>query len=89
MRWERATLLSSFDDNTFEYNANGIRIRKNDTTYELDGTTILSETKDGKTLRYYYANGGIVGFIYNSVEYYYQKNIQGDSLPSIVKTELW
>ena len=70
--------MESFDDNSFEYNANGIRIKKNETEYELDGTTILSETKDGKTLRYYYANSGIVGFIYNSVEYYYQKNIQGD-----------
>ncbi len=74
----RATLLSSFDNNTFEYNANGIRTKKNDTTYELDGTTILSETTNDKTIRYYYANSGIVGFIYNNVEYYYQKNIQGD-----------
>ena len=61
-----------------EYNANGLRTRKGDTYYELDGSTVISETTCGDTIRYYYGNGGIVGFRYNGQRYYYEKNLMGD-----------
>jgi len=63
---------------TFAYDAGGLRIRKGATTYQLDGSRILSETRPTGTVWYYYDNGGICGFKYNNVRYYYEKNLQGD-----------
>ena len=37
LEWGRIRLLTKWDDTVMEYNANGIRIRKGDTYYELDG----------------------------------------------------
>ena len=63
---------------TFAYDASGSRIRKGATTYQLDGSKILSETRSTGTVRYYYDNGGVCGFQYNGAKYYYEKNLQGD-----------
>jgi len=48
------------------------------TYYELDSNNIISETTYGNTIRYYYGNGGVVGFRYNGRRFYYEKNLQGD-----------
>ena len=76
---------------SFEYNAGGIRTKKNwfnpitdvttTTEYKLSGTTILSETTTGaynRTIRYIYTNNELVGFEYNGNPYYYRKNLFGD-----------
>ena len=76
--WDRVRLLKQYDSLTFDYNASGIRTRKGTTTYELDGTTILSETGSGYTLRYLYGLDGLVGFKFGDNNYYYEKNLQGD-----------
>ena len=78
LEWSRIRLLTKWDDTEIEYNASGIRTRKGNTYYELDGSTIISETTHGSTIRYYYGNGGIVGFRYNGNRYYYEKNLMGD-----------
>ena len=70
--------LTGFDGNTFAYNANGVRIRKNNTVYTLEGSKILRETDGTHTLTYYYGSSGIVGFRYNDTDYYFRKNLQGD-----------
>ncbi len=78
LTWERVRLLGSYDSLTFAYNASGMRTRKGNTVYELDGKTILSETANGETIRYYYGNAGAVGFRYHGKRYFYEKNHQGD-----------
>ena len=78
LEWGRIRLLTKWDNTEMEYNASGLRTRKGDTYYELDGSTIISETTCGDTIRYYYGNGGIVGFRYNGSRYYYEKNLMGD-----------
>jgi len=68
----------------FAYNASGIRISKQigtvKTEYYLDGTTILAQKCGNQTVYFNYGIDGIDGFTYNSKEYYYRKNIQGDIL---------
>ncbi len=78
LTWGKLRQLNSFDSNTFTYNANGIRTSKNNITYTLDGTKILSETRPTGTIKYLYGINGVIGFTYNGNTYYYEKNIQGD-----------
>ena len=83
LTWEKGRQLKSFDGNTYTYNANGIRTSKivNGIKHEytLDGTKILRETWDGNTLIPLYDNeDGVCGILYNSVPYYFIKNLQGD-----------
>ncbi|MCK9471543.1 MAG: RHS repeat-associated core domain-containing protein, partial [Bacilli bacterium] len=70
----------------FSYNANGIRTEKINnvkgvtTSYTLEGTRILKESRtDGKVLNYFYdQSGSIIGFKYNSNNYFYIKDLQND-----------
>ena len=78
LEWTKVRRLAKFDNNTFEYGASGIRYRKNDTVYTLDGNKILRESDGTKTLIYYHGSSGIVGFGYNGTDYYFRKNLQGD-----------
>ncbi len=70
--------LASYGNNTFQYGADGIRYKKNNTVYTLDGSKILQETDGTKAIKYYYGHGGVVGFNYNGTDYYYEKNLRGD-----------
>ncbi len=81
--WGKIRQLEHFDSHEFTYNARGIRTSKDNITYELDGSRILTETRrideDTRiTTRYYYGSNGICGFKYNGSMYYYEKNVQGD-----------
>ncbi len=84
LTWERIRLLKSYGTNlASSYNAEGIRTRKynpvTDATiasYNLDGTTILSETRPSGTIYYYYGIDGICAFKYNGAMYYYGKDLQ-------------
>ena len=78
MVWTRGRCLTSYNGNNFEYNADGIRTKKNNTTYVLNGTEILSQTDGTDTLVFRYGVNGLVGFKLNGTEYVYQKNIFGD-----------
>ena len=70
--------LASYGSHSFDYGADGVRYRKNSTTYTVNGNKILQETNGSRTLTYYYGGSGVVGFGYNGTDYYYQKNLQGD-----------
>ena len=73
----------TFDNNTYTYNANGIRTSKTvggiKHTYTLDGTKILREIWNGNELVPMYDNEeSVCGIFYNGTPYYFQKNLQGD-----------
>ena len=83
LTWEKGRQLKSFDNNTYTYNANGIRTSKTVDgirhDYVLDGSKILRETWDNNTLIPLYDNeDSICGILFNDVPYYFQKNLQGD-----------
>ena len=78
LTWGKLRHLNSFDNNTFTYNINGIRISKNSVIYTLDGTKILSETRPTGTIEYLYGFDEVIGFIYNGITYHYEKNTLND-----------
>ena len=83
LTWEKGRQLKSFDNNTYTYNANGIRTSKTIGNirhdYVLDGAKILKETWGENTLVPLYDNeDSVCGIIYNEIPYYFLKNQQGD-----------
>ena len=71
LTWEKGRQLKSFDNNTYTYNANGIRTSKTVNgvkhTYTLDGTKILRETWGSNTLIPLYDNeDSVCVIIYNN-----------------------
>lgn len=84
LTWTDVNKLSSYGNHTFAYNGEGVRCRKNQVTYTLDGDRVLQETDGLVTLTYYYGMNGIVGFHYVNLSkdidenYYYGKNAFGD-----------
>ena len=80
LEWTKVRKLAKYGENSFEYNASGLRIKKNYKTYVLDGDKIINETDYNGTLTYYYGLNGVIGFNYNGEDYYYRKNILGDVL---------
>ena len=83
LTWEKGRQLKSFDNNTYTYNANGIRTSKTVNgvkhEYTLDGTKILRETWNGNTLvPIYDSEDSVCGIIYNGTPHYFLKNLQGD-----------
>ncbi|MDR2822802.1 MAG: RHS repeat-associated core domain-containing protein [Acholeplasmatales bacterium] len=85
LEWTNKLELSKFGSNIYTYDMNGIRKSKKihgsteiTINYLLDGTRILKERSDNKTLIYNYLLEKITGFVYNNNEYLYQRNIQGD-----------
>ena len=90
LEWEKGRQLKKFDNVEYTYNANGIRTSKKVGgvlhTYTLDGTKILREVWDGNTLVPLYDNeDGVCGILYNSVPYYFIKNLQGDVIAIVDK----
>lgn len=70
---------------SYTYNSDGIRTSKTvngvATTYLLDGTKIVAETKENNTIWYIYdENDTIIGFEYEGQTYYFEKSLQGDVL---------
>ena len=90
LAWEKGRQLKSFDNIEYTYNANGIRTSKTvggvKHTYTLDGTKILRETWGSNTLIPLYDNeDSVCGILYNSVPYYFIKNLQGDIIAIVDK----
>ena len=85
LTWTKVRQLASYGNNTFQYGADGIRYKKNNTVYTLDGSKILQETDGTKIIKYYYGNGGVVGFNYNGADYFFEKNLQGDVIALLDK----
>ena len=76
--YKRATLLASLGSHTFDYDANGLRTKKNDTFYTYIGGKLIREESSGRTIDYIYANDGITGIKYNGAVYLFRKNVFGD-----------
>ncbi len=77
--------MTGYGNNTFQYGAYGIRCRKNNVHYTLDGNRILQEYHEdtGETLTFYYGEKGVFGFRYRAAngaenDYFYRKNLFGD-----------
>ena len=95
LQWSHVSNLSSVKDDesgalyTYTYNNNGIRTGKvvngKKHKYYLNGEKIIAETRQTGnvkyTIKYFYDASGVCGFsVDDDVEYYYQKNMQGDIL---------
>ena len=83
LNWEKGRQLKSFDNNTYAYNANGIRTSKTVNgikhSFALDGSKILREEWCGNTLIPLYDNAdSVCGIMYNGQHYFFLKNLQGD-----------
>ncbi len=83
LTWSKGRQLDTYDNNTYTYNASGIRTSKTvcgeKHTYALDGVKIVRETWGSNTLSPLYDNEeGVCGIAYNEVPYYFLKNLQGD-----------
>lgn len=78
LTWSHGRLLKSFGSHTFQYNSNGIRIKKDNIKYFIDGNKIWSQTDGTNTMYFHYGIDGVIGFEYKDKEYTYKKNIQGD-----------
>ncbi len=90
LTWEKGRQLKKFGNNTYTYNANGIRTSKTVNgvkhTYELDGTKILREVWGNNTLVPLYDNeDSVCGILYNNMPFYFLKNLQGDIIAIVDK----
>jgi RHS repeat-associated protein len=91
--WSPRSTLLNYDGYQYQYNEQGIRIRKvvGDTThkYYVLGTKIYTEelVRDGisKLIKYRYFGDKLYGFNYNDIDYYYIRNTQGDITSIITK----
>lgn len=83
LTWQNGKELKSFNNITYTYNKDGIRVSKkvNDitTNYILENSNILFE-KTGNDMIYYLrdSNSKLIGLEHNGTTYYYLKNLQGD-----------
>ena len=70
--------LIKYNDTIIEYDINGVRKSKNDTIYYVSGNRILREKSSTHDITYLYSLDKLIGFVYNGVTYFYQRNILGD-----------
>lgn len=74
--WIRGRKLIDFDGNSFEYDAQGKRIRKNEVSFVYDSQNRLLKQSNG--LEFFYDTVGLLGFSYAGNNYYYRKDVQGN-----------
>ena len=89
MTWKNgrqlATLTNGQTSASYDYDESGIRTKKTvngiTTTYQLDGSKIVSENRNGTVQSYFYdENGSVLGITYGGENYYFRKNFRGDVL---------
>ena len=90
LQWGNVSNLTAVTDTsngqryTYKYNDQGIRTEKvvNGVVhkYYLQGEQIIAERYGEDLIKFYYDATGVCGFNYNTKDYYYLKNIQGDIL---------
>ena len=74
--WERGRLLNYLDGNSFSYDGQGRRIKKNNTVFTYDGEGNLVKQSDG--LEFVYDTNGLSYVKYNNAVYFYRKDAQGN-----------
>jgi len=82
LTWKNDRMMS-YDSNTYTYDCNGIRTSKTVSgvthTYELDGSIIIKETwGNNQLVPMYDITGSVLGILYNSIPYYFMRNLQND-----------
>jgi len=85
LKWEGKNLTEYKKDETIKYyyNDGSLRIKKEkentNTLYFYDGSHLIKEVTNNKTKEYLYdENMNLLGFIYDSNKYFYERNILGD-----------
>ena len=84
MTWEKGRQLKTFDDISYEYNANGIRTAKTvggvRHEYDLEGSNILRESDalGNVIVPLYDGEEQVCGMTYNGELFFFHKNLQGD-----------
>ena len=87
--WKNGRQLATFTQGqtsaSYNYNESGIRTDKTvngiTTTYQLDGSKIVSENRNGTVQSYFYdESGSVLGMVYNGSNYYFRKNFRNDVL---------
>ena len=77
LTWRFGRRLTSFGSNTFDYNADGKRIKKNDISYIYDSQGRLFAQSNG--IEYFYdEKSSPIAFEYNGEVYYYKKDLLGN-----------
>ena len=89
MTWKNgrqlATLTNGQTSASYDYDESGIRTKKTvngmTTTFQLDGSKIVSENRNGTAQSYFYdENGSVLGITYGGENYYFRKNFRNDVL---------
>jgi RHS repeat-associated protein len=91
MSWTRGRRLNSITSTSlnasYVYNDSGIRTSKTvngvTTTYVISGTAILRQSSPAGTLDFMYDGSKAIGFVKDSVNYWYVYNLQGDIIAII------
>ena len=92
--WKNGRQLATFTQGqtsaSYDYNESGIRNKKTvngvTTTFQLAGSMIVSENRNGNIIQYYYNEAGsVIGLRYNGNDYFFRRNLQGDII-SILNT---
>ena len=84
MTWEKGRQLKTFDNISYEYNANGIRTAKTvggvRHEYDLEGSNILRESDalGNVIVPMYDGEEQVCGMTYNGELFFFRKNLQGD-----------
>ena len=83
LTWEKGRQLKTFDNISYEYNANGIRTAKTvggvRHEYDLEGSRILREAWNGNVIvPLYDGEDQVCGMTYNGELFFFHKNLQGD-----------
>lgn len=85
--WKNGKQLATYTQGqtsaSYNYNESGIRTDKTvngiTTTYQLDGSKIVSENRNGNIIQYYYdETNSVIGLRYNGNDYFFRRNIQTD-----------
>ena len=85
--WKNGRQLATFTQGqtsaSYDYNESGIRNKKTvngvTTTFQLAGSMIVSENRNGNIIQYYYNEAGsVIGFRYNGNDYFFRRTVNGD-----------
>ncbi len=77
LTWRFGRRLTSFGSNTFDYSAEGKRIKKNDISYIYDSQGRLFSQSNG--IEFFYDESSLpIAFAYNGEVYYYKKDLLGN-----------
>ena len=82
--WAYGRQLTSYDGNTFSYDARGRRISKNNITFTYDSNGNLIKQSNG--LEFLYDHTGVFAVKYAGSTYFYRKNAQNDIIALLDNT---